>query len=435
MFRAKRVMPFLFQDWFLGENHCMHATFAGKRIVVGVTGSIAAFKVAGWVSALAREEARVAVIMTESAARFVAPLTFAALSGERVHPSLFAEEDAETIPHIQLAREADLVVIAPATAHTIARLAHGLADDLLACTVLATRAPVLVCPAMNAQMYGHPSVQENIEKLKKFGYQVLIPECGRMACREEGAGRLPEWEPAREVMLRILAVPDLAGEKILITAGPTREPLDPARFLSNRSSGKMGYSLARTARRRGADVTLISGPTVLACPPDVCCVRVETAAEMGEAVLARCHGASVIVKAAAVSDFRPVARSAEKVKKEQADLHLPLEQTIDILKELGQMKKEAGFLLVGFAAESRDHAAEGERKLKVKNLDLIAINDIGSANTGFEADTNQVTLLDHDGVISLPLVSKERTADLIWDHVVMMLKKKGATAESVGRSR
>jgi phosphopantothenoylcysteine decarboxylase/phosphopantothenate--cysteine ligase len=402
----------------------MHTTLAGKRIVIGVTGSIAAFKVAGWVSALSKEEARVAVIMTESACRFVAPLTFAALSGERVYSALFAEEGAETIPHIQLAREADLVVIAPATAHTIARLAHGLADDLLACTVLATRAPVLVCPAMNAHMYSHPAVQENIEKLKKFGYQVLTPESGRMACREEGPGRLPEWELAREVMLRILSVPDLAGEKILITAGPTREPLDPARFLSNRSSGKMGYSLARTARRRGAEVTLISGPTALSCPPDVDWVRVETAAEMGEAVLAHSHQATVIVKAAAVSDFRPVARSAEKVKKEQADLHLPLEQTTDILKELGRMKKEVGFLLVGFAAESNNHTVEGERKLKAKNLDLIAINDIGSAHTGFEAETNQVTLLDHNGARALPLVSKEQTADLIWDHVALMLEKR-----------
>lgn len=402
----------------------MHTTLAGKRIVVGVTGSIAAFKVAGWVSNLVKEEARVAVIMTDSACRFVAPLTFAALSGERVHTGLFAPEDTEAIPHIQLAREADLVVIAPATAHTIARLAYGLADDLLTCAVLATRAPVLVCPAMNAQMYSHPVVQENIEKLKGFGYQILAPESGRMACGTEGPGRLPEWDLAREVMLQILAVPDLAGEKVLITAGPTREPLDPARFLSNRSSGKMGYSLARTARRRGAEVTLISGPTALACPPGVDCVRVETAREMGEAVLAHCHKASVIIKAAAVSDFRPTVQFAEKVKKEQAELQLPLEQTMDILKELGQMKKKSGFLLVGFAAESKNHAAEGEKKLKGKNLDLIAINDIGSAHTGFEANTNQVILLDKDGVSQLPLVSKEQTADLIWDHVVRMLGKR-----------
>jgi phosphopantothenoylcysteine decarboxylase/phosphopantothenate--cysteine ligase len=245
-----------------------------------------------------------------------------------------------------------------------------------------------------------------------------------MACKEEGPGRLPEWELAREVMLQLLAVPDLAGEKILITAGPTREPLDPARFLSNRSSGKMGYSLARTARRRGAEVTLITGSTALSLPPGVCCLQVETAREMCEAVMEHCQDASVVVKAAAVSDFRPVTKSADKVKKEQAELLLPLEQTTDILKELGKMKKKAGFLLVGFAAESRNHAAEGERKLKNKNLDLIAINDIGSAHTGFEVDSNQVTLLDRNGVTPLPLVSKEQTADLIWDHVVMMLKKR-----------
>ncbi len=402
----------------------MHTTFAGKRIVVGVTGSIAAFKVAGWVSSLAKEEARVAVMMTDSACRFVAPLTFAALSGERVHTGLFDQEGDEAIAHIQLAREADLVVIAPATAQTIARLAHGLADDLLTCTVLATRAKVLVCPAMNSQMYSHPAVQENIERLKGYGYQVLAPECGRMACKEEGPGRLPEWELAREVMLQILAEPDLSGEKILITAGPTREPLDPARFLSNRSSGKMGYALARTARRRGAEVTLISGPTALSCPPGVSCVRVETAREMREAVLAHCQQASVIVKAAAVSDFRPATHFAKKVKKEQAELQLPLEQTTDILKELGKLKKKDGFLLVGFAAESHNHTAEGAKKLKNKNLDLIAINDIGSVNTGFEADTNQVTLLDKDGSSMLPLVSKEQTADLVWDHVVQMLEKR-----------
>lgn len=389
---------------------------------MGVTGSIAAFKVAGWVSSLVKEETRVTVIMTDSACRFVAPLTFAALSGEQVHTSLFAREGAETIPHIRLARETDMIIIAPATAQTIARLAHGMADDLLACTVLATRAKVLVFPAMNARMYGHPAVQENIQRLKGFGYQVVEPESGSMACREEGVGRLPEWDAAREVLLRNLATPDLAGEKILITAGPTREPLDPARFLSNRSSGKMGYSLARTAGRRGAEVTLITGPTKIPLPPDVACVRVETAAEMADVVLAHCRKASIIVKAAAVCDFRPIAVSAEKVKKERADLQLSLEQTTDILKELGTIRKKAGFLLVGFAAESKDHEAEGLKKLQRKNLDLIAINDIGSNHTGFEADTNQVSLLDKEGIRRLPLVSKEQTADLIWDHVVRMLE-------------
>ncbi len=398
----------------------MQTTLSGKRIVVGVTGSIAAFKVAGWVSALVKEEARVAVIMTESACRFVTPLSFAALSGERVHSDLFSPEGAETIPHIQLAREADLILIAPATAQTIARLAHGLADDLLACTVLAARTPVLICPAMNSQMLTHPAVQENVEKLTTFGYQVLTPDCGRMACGETGPGRLPEWEMVREAILHALTDQDLAGQKVLITAGPTREPLDPARFLSNRSTGKMGYALARTARRRGAEVILISGPSALPPPPFVQCLPVETASEMAEAVLAHCLGTTVVIKAAAVSDFRPARSSPEKVKKERAELQLPLEQTVDILQELGKRKKNEGYLLVGFAAESKDHLAEGVKKLKKKNLDLIAVNDIGSARTGFAADTNQVTLLDAQGSYPLPLLSKEQTADLIWDHIVSM---------------
>lgn len=404
----------------------MGTILTGKRIVIGVCGSIAAFKVAGWVSALVKEGARVKVVMTESACRFVAPLTFAALSGERVHTGLFQPDEADSISHIQLAGEADLVVIAPATATTIARLAHGLADDLLACMTLATRAKVLICPAMNSQMYTHQAVQENLDVLRRFGYQILEPENGRMACGAEGPGRLPEWELVREEILRALTPADLAGEKILITAGPTREPLDPARFLSNRSSGKMGYALARTAWRRGAEVMLISGPTSLNCPTGVSCQRVETAAEMHEEVLTHCQTATVVVKAAAVSDFRPRVRAAEKVKKEQAEMALSLEQTTDILKELGQMKKKTGFLLVGFAAESQNHAQEGEKKLAKKNLDLIAINDIVSARTGFEAETNQLTLLDQDGQTPLPLVSKEEAADLLWNHVARLLAvKKG----------
>jgi phosphopantothenoylcysteine decarboxylase/phosphopantothenate--cysteine ligase len=276
---------------------------------------------------------------------------------------------------------------------------------------------------MNSQMYSHPAVQENIEKLKGYGYQILTPECGRMACGAEGPGRLPEWELVREAILHTLADQDLAGQKILITAGPTREHLDPARFLSNRSTGKMGYALARTARRRGAEVILISGPSPLPLPPFVQCLQVETASEMAEAVFAQCHGVAVVIKAAAVSDFKPIRSCAEKVKKEQAELQLPLKQTIDILQELGARKKKEGYLLVGFAAESINHLAEGEKKLKKKNLDLIAINDIGSAQTGFAADTNQVTLLDTRGSYPLPLLSKEQTADLVWDRIVSMLAK------------
>jgi phosphopantothenoylcysteine decarboxylase / phosphopantothenate---cysteine ligase len=402
----------------------MHSSFAGKRIVVGVTGSIAAFKVAGWVSALAQDEARVAVIMTDSAMRFVTPLTFAALSGEKVYSEMFASEEGPAISHIELGKEADLFIIAPATAHTIARLAHGIADDLLSATVLATRAKVIVCPAMNSQMYSHPATQANIAKLKELNYQVVEPTCGMMACKDEGQGRLPEWEQVREILLCAVSVGDLAGENVLITAGPTREPFDPARFISNRSSGKMGYALARTAYRRGAEVTLITGPTTLPCPEGVKRIKIQTAEDMRSAVIDNFTEASIIIKAAAVSDFRPETWHEEKVKKEQAQLSLRLRVNPDILQELGGKKNDTRQFLVGFAAESTDFIKEGKRKLQNKNLDLIAVNDISRNNTGFEVDTNQITLIDHQGVLELPLVSKERTADLILDRIVALLKEK-----------
>jgi phosphopantothenoylcysteine decarboxylase / phosphopantothenate---cysteine ligase len=402
----------------------MHSSFAGKRIVVGVTGSIAAFKVAGWVSALAQDEARVAVIMTDSAMRFVTPLTFGALSGEKVHSDMFADKEGPAISHIELGKEADLFLIAPATAHTIARLAHGLADDLLSATVLATKSKVIVCPAMNSQMYSHPATQANIAKLKELNYQVLDPAYGMMACKDEGQGRLPEWEWVREVLLRAVSVGDLTGETVLVTAGPTREPFDPARFISNRSSGKMGYALARTAYRRGAEVTLISGPTMLPCPEGVKQIKVQTAEDMRSAVIDNFAEASIIIKAAAVSDFRPETWHKEKVKKEQAQLSLRLRANPDILQELGGRKNDMHQLLVGFAAESADFISEGKRKLQNKNLDLIAVNDISRDNTGFEVDTNQITLIDHLDVLELPLVSKERTADLILDRIVALLRKK-----------
>jgi phosphopantothenoylcysteine decarboxylase/phosphopantothenate--cysteine ligase len=418
-------MLFLFSHHeIIDQGRDMHSSFAGKRIIIGITGSIAAFKVAGWVSALAKDEARVAVIMTRAAMRFVTPLTFAALSGEKVYSDMFADDEGPEISHIKLGRDADLLIIAPATAHTIARLAHGLADDLLSATVLATRTKVIVCPAMNSQMYSHPATQANIAKLKELNYQVLDPDCGMMACKDEGQGRLPEWEQVREVLLRAVSVGDLAGENVLITAGPTREPIDPARFISNRSSGKMGYALARTAYRRGAEVTLISGPTALPCPEGVRRVKVQTAEDMRSAVIENFIEASIIIKAAAVSDFRPETWYEEKVKKEQAQLSLRLKANPDILWELGGMKNDARQLLVGFAAESADFIREGKRKLQKKNLDLIAVNDIGRDNTGFEADTNQIILVDHQETMELPLASKERTADLILDRIVTLLRRK-----------
>jgi phosphopantothenoylcysteine decarboxylase / phosphopantothenate---cysteine ligase len=398
----------------------MQTVFAGKKIVIGVTGSIAAFKVAGWVSDLAKEEALVSVVMTTSATKFITPLTFAALSGNDVHTEMFSAEKEDTMIHISLGRDADVVLIAPATANTIAKLANGFADDLLTTTVLATRAKVLVCPAMNSRMYSHPSTRQNITRLKGLGYTVIDPDCGMMACKEEGEGRLPEWDEVKEYMAKSLSPQDLQGQRILVTAGPTREPLDPARFLSNRSSGKMGYALARSAFRRGADVVLVSGPGTLSCPTGVSMVKVQTAMEMYDEVLAQANNCSVIIKAAAVADYRPQKVFEHKVKKEQIDTQLILERNPDILFELGKRKK-ARQLLVGFAAESQNLKQEGMKKLQNKNLDLIAVNDISSDNTGFEVENNKVLLIGTSGTEFLPYTSKQHTADLILDRVASLL--------------
>ena len=396
----------------------MSNSFAGKRIVFGVTGSIAAFKVAGWVSALAKEEALVDVVMTEAAGKFVAPLTFASLSGRPVFEDMFSAEQEGGISHIGLSREADCILIAPATAKTIAHLAYGLADDLLTTTVLAARIPVIICPAMNVQMYEHPATVNNLKILREFGYHIIEPDSGLMACGEEGSGRLPEWEQVAEYVLRQILSQDLAGQKVLVTAGPTREPYDPVRFISNRSSGKMGFALARTAFRRGAEVTLISGPTTQQPPAGVECVNITTALEMHQAVMERYEDKSIIIKAAAVSDFRCATQSDKKIKKNRSSLVMELEQNPDILKELGRICDHNRQLLIGFAAESSNIEEEGRKKLLDKELDLIAVNDISSASAGFEVDNNQITLIDSFQVVKLLHTSKLQTADLIWDHVV-----------------
>ncbi|MDX9840958.1 MAG: bifunctional phosphopantothenoylcysteine decarboxylase/phosphopantothenate--cysteine ligase CoaBC [Desulfobulbus sp.] len=392
----------------------------GKRILFGVTGSIAAYKAAEWVRALVKEEAMVTVILTEAAERFVTALTFAALSGNPVYRDLFDDAPDRVMAHINLSREHDVIVVAPATAQTMARLAAGMADNLLASVILAARIPVLVCPAMNSAMLAHAATQENIARLRVFGYHLVEPASGSLACGESGAGRLPDWDVGREALLSVFAPQDLNGRRVLITAGPTREPIDPARYISNRSSGKMGYALARTARRRGAEVTLISGPVSLPPPPGVKLIRVTTAKEMAVLVAQQADPAEVIVKSAAVADFRPAAYQEQKIKKRQAGLALELVKNTDILMELGR-KKRMGQLLVGFAAESGDHEAEGRRKLIEKNLDLIVVNDILGKQTGFDVETNQVTLIDKAGSLVLPLLSKEDTADRIWDKVVALL--------------
>ena len=404
------------------------SVYAGKKVLVGVTGSIAAFKVAGWVSTLAKAEARVSVIMTNSATRFVTPLTFSALSGEKTHVDMFDNESGESMAHINLGRDADLIIIAPASAHTIARLAHGMADDLLSTTILASRTPVCICPAMNSRMYSHPATQENIEKLKKFGYHVIDPQEGMMACKEEGPGRLPEWEQVDDIFQRALSRQDLSGQTVLVTAGPTREPIDPARFLSNRSSGKMGFALARAAWRRGAKVILVAGPGSLPTPGTIERINVQTALEMHEAVMLYAEKSTIIIKAAAVADYRAKEVASQKIKKEAIGTSLELEKNPDILLELGRKKRD-GQVLVGFAAESSRLIEEGTRKLQAKNLDLIAVNNISSESTGFEVDTNQVLLISREKSENLPFASKEKTADLILDQVVQLVAKETISAD------
>jgi len=393
--------------------------FAGKNIVIGVTGSIAAFKVVGWVSTLAKEEANVSVVMTESAAQFVTPLSFSALSGNKTYGAMFNGNE-DPMSHITLGREADVVLIAPATANTIAKLANGIADDLLTTTVLVTRASVLVCPAMNSRMYSHPVTIENIKKLKQIGYHIIDPEEGMMACKEEGAGRLAEWDSVEEYLAKSLTDQRLTGKKVLVTAGPTREPMDPARFLSNRSSGKMGYAMARCAFRRGAEVTLVSGPTSLPCPAGITRIAVHSAKDMYNTVLGLSDEMDIIVKTAAVADYKPAENAEHKVKKEKINPRLLLEQNPDILYELGRKKKK-GQLLVGFAAESHHLPEAGTTKLRKKNLDLIAVNDISGENRGFESENNQVLLIFPDKNIHLPHTSKQHTADLIWDQITHLL--------------
>lgn len=391
-----------------------------KKIICGVSGSISAYKVCDWVRSLQRDGADVQVVMTESGARFVSPLTFAALTGNKVFGGMFEAAEAETIPHINLARSADLILIAPATAQTIARLANGLADDLLATIVLASEAKIVVCPAMNSKMYQHAATQENLRIIREFGYQVIEPESGSMACGEEGPGRLPQWHHVRQAICCSLTDQDLAGKTVLVTAGPTEEPFDPVRFIGNRSSGKMGFAVAATARQRGAHVILICGPTTLEPPAGVEVVRVRTADEMYGEVLGRFDVVDIIVKAAAVSDFAPQHIAAQKVKKTEAELTITLKKNRDILEKLGQLKDQRAKppLLIGFAAESDKVLEHGRQKLTKKNLDYIVINDITADDSGFAVDTNRVTILSRSGEQKeLPLLSKEETAQRIWDEV------------------
>jgi phosphopantothenoylcysteine decarboxylase/phosphopantothenate--cysteine ligase len=394
--------------------------FLGKRIVVGVTGGIAAYKAAEVVRRLVGCGARVKVVMTRSAQEFVGPMTFAALSRDKVATAMFGPE-SDPLEHIALGQEVDAIVVAPATANFIGKAAGGIGDDLLTTVILAATRPILLCPAMNAEMWANPVVQGNLARLQGRGFQVMEPAAGSLACGAVGPGRLPEPEVIVEAVAGLLSPRDLAGWKVLVTAGPTHEDFDPVRFLTNRSSGKQGYALARVARRRGADVTLVSGPTCLPAPYGVQCVMVRSARDMQVEVKERFADVDVLLMAAAVSDYRPTQVEIRKIKRAHEEMAYHLTQNPDILKQMAPLKHHQ--IVVGFAAETHDLEAEARRKMREKHLDLIVANDVNRPDSGFQVDTNEVTLIPRVGdPVPLPLMSKEEVAAHILDRVAALLE-------------
>ncbi|MBP2639952.1 MAG: coaBC [Firmicutes bacterium] len=395
----------------------------GKHIVVGVTGGIAAYKAVEVVSRLKKAGASVHVIMTEAASRFVTPLTFQEISGNPVVDSMWSEVKQWQIEHIALANLADLFVIVPATANIIGKIANGIADDMLSTTVMATRAPIVLTPAMNSAMYLNPVVQKNLEKLRGLGYCIMDPDSGVLACGVDGPGRLPEPAAILQFLQTFFQQNTLfSGKRFLVTAAGTREPIDPVRYIGNRSSGKMGYAIASVAAEQGAEVILISGPTGLSCPPGVTRHMVETAAEMREAVLAEYPNVDVVVKAAAVADYRPRIVHSQKIKKSGENMELVLEKTPDILWELGQLKKQQ--ILVGFAAETQELLSNANEKMVRKNLDMIVANDVTLPGAGFNADTNIVKILLPGGSCEeLPQLPKNKVAEIILNKIHALLTK------------
>ena len=395
----------------------------GKKILLAVTGGIAAYKSAELVRLFIKDDAQVKVLMTKNAQEFITPLTLQTLSSHPVYRETFSLIKDFDIAHIALAQEADILVIAPATANIIGKIAAGLADDLLTTVVMATKAPVLICPSMNTNMYENVIVRENIQKLTSRGYHMMEADSGELACKSEGVGRLPELSDIIEEVKSILTEKDLAGETVLITAGPTREPLDPVRFITNYSSGKMGYALASRARRRGASVILISGPTVLSVPRGVTYVPVSTAVEMRHAVMKNLKQSTIVIKSAAVADYRPSVCADAKIKKKDGPWTLYLERNPDIIAEIGKKKKER--ILIGFAMESEDLIKNAKSKMLAKNMDLIVANDVKQKDAGFQSDTNIVNILDRDGGIEeLPLMDKMDVADRILDRAKMIIARR-----------
>lgn len=384
-----------------------------KTILLGVTGGIAAYKAAALASALVKLQANVEVVMTQNATQFVTPLTFEQLTGRRTMTDTFDRNFSHQVEHISLADRADLVIIAPATANVCAKLAHGLADDMLTTTVLACRCPKLIAPAMNTHMYENPVTQDNLTALRHYGWEVIEPASGRLACGAVGKGKMPEPEQLVQHILRHLALPhDLKGKRILVTAGPTQEALDPVRFLTNHSTGKMGYALARMASLRGAEVTLISGPVQIAPPPFVRIIHITSAADMFEAVSSKAGEADIIFMAAAIADYTPSSFSDSKIKKTDDDLAIPLSRTQDILKWLGEHRR-TDQVICGFSMETENLLENSRSKLTKKNADMICANNLKVEGAGFGTDTNVISVITDNSVTELPLMSKENAANLI----------------------
>ena len=395
---------------------------SGKTVLLGVTGGIACYKAAALASALVKQHCDVQVVMTRNATEFLTPVTFEQLTGNRVAVDTFDRNHPFQVEHVALADRADLVLIAPATANVLAKLAHGIADDMLTTTVLACDCPKMAAPAMNTRMYENPVTQDNLATLRRYGWEIIAPASGRLACGAVGPGKLPEPEDLLECVLHALShTKDMAGLRLLVTAGPTQEALDPVRYLTNHSTGKMGYAIARAAAARGAEVTLVTGPTALKRPAYMEVVEVVSAREMFEAVTRRSQRQDIIVKAAAVADYRPAAVAGEKIKKSEdgSDLALTLERTDDILAWLGTHKPQGQFLC-GFSMETRDVLANSRKKLLKKNLDLIAANSLREAGAGFGTATNHVTLITAQAEKDLPLMSKDQVAHALLDEILRL---------------
>lgn len=396
----------------------------GKTVLLGVTGSIAAYKIAYLASALKKLHAQVHVLMTENATNFINPITFESLTGNKCLVDTFDRNFQFQVEHVSIAKQADVVMIAPASANVIGKLAHGIADDMLTTTIMACKCKKIISPAMNTNMYENPIVQDNLAILQHYGYEVIEPASGYLACGDTGAGKMPEPEMLLEYILREIAKEkDLSGRKVLVTAGPTQEAIDPVRYITNHSSGKMGYALAKAAMLRGAQVTLVSGPCAIEPPPFVKLVPIVTAKEMFDAVTSVSFEQDIIIKAAAVADYRPAKVFDDKVKKQEGQMSIELEKTDDILQYLGD-NRVPGQFLCGFSMETQNMLGNSRAKLGKKHLDMVAANNLKVAGAGFQGDTNVLTLITQDEDVSLQLMSKEDAANIILDKILSIMKER-----------